>query len=186
MKALELLLKRSSHSKLTLPAPTDDELSTLFQAALRAPDHAGLRPWRFDVYKSPQALQLLGDKLVQASLAEEPELSVEQQTKIRNLPSRAPVVVVAITEYQEHPKVPAIEQAISCGCAVHGMLLAAQAMGYGGYWRTGSLAFNQALKAEFGIKASDEIVGFLYLGTPLVNVEKPSMAAPEQYFNIIE
>ncbi|NVJ51283.1 MAG: nitroreductase family protein, partial [Gammaproteobacteria bacterium] len=90
------------------------------------------------------------------------------------------------TEYQEHPKVPAIEQAISCGCAVHGMLLAAQAMGYGGYWRTGSLAFNQALKAEFGIKASDEIVGFLYLGTPLVNVEKPSMAAPEQYFNIIE
>lgn len=47
MDALDVLLNRVSVARLTEPAPTAEQLETLFAAALRAPDHKQLRPWRF-------------------------------------------------------------------------------------------------------------------------------------------
>ena len=47
MDALNLLLNRSSHPRLQAPAPEGEELTNIMQAALRAPDHACLSPWRF-------------------------------------------------------------------------------------------------------------------------------------------
>ena len=45
--ALEVLLSRQSHWPLTEPGPASTELDLIFDAALRAPDHGNLRPWRF-------------------------------------------------------------------------------------------------------------------------------------------
>ena len=53
MNTIELLINRNSHAKLTAPAPSEDELATLFAAAMRAPDHGLLRPWRFMVVNGP-------------------------------------------------------------------------------------------------------------------------------------
>ena len=47
MEALDLLLNRVSVTRLTDPAPTPAQLDVMFRAALRAPDHGQLRPWRF-------------------------------------------------------------------------------------------------------------------------------------------
>jgi len=33
-------------------------------------------------------------------------------------------------------------------------------------WRTGELAYNEQVKQGLGISEQDEIVGFLYIGTP--------------------
>ncbi len=41
------LLTRNSPRELTTPIPTKDEMHEIYQAALRAPDHAWLRPTRF-------------------------------------------------------------------------------------------------------------------------------------------
>ena len=49
MEALQLLLNRSSQPKLTAPAPAEEALENIKQAALRAPDHGNLKPWRFIV-----------------------------------------------------------------------------------------------------------------------------------------
>ena len=46
MDALTLLLNRSSQPRLEAPAPSGDALENIMQAALRAPDHACLTPWR--------------------------------------------------------------------------------------------------------------------------------------------
>lgn len=47
--ALDALLSRRSCPPRLLsdPAPSDDHLRLMVEAAVRAPDHAGLRPWRF-------------------------------------------------------------------------------------------------------------------------------------------
>ena len=45
--ALNNILNRNSHRKLTEPVPSQDEMDLVFQAALRAPDHAWLRPSSF-------------------------------------------------------------------------------------------------------------------------------------------
>ena len=47
MDAVENLLTRNSVSKLTEPYPSKDEMKLIYKAALRAPDHAWLRPSRF-------------------------------------------------------------------------------------------------------------------------------------------
>ena len=47
MDALENIILRNSPRKLTLPMPSEDQMKLVYKAALRAPDHAWLRPSRF-------------------------------------------------------------------------------------------------------------------------------------------
>jgi nitroreductase len=156
-------------------------MEQVFRAALRAPDHAGLKPWQFLVYDNESSLQALGNLFVEAKLRENPNLSSEVIEKTRNLPLRAPMVIVAVAKIQEHPKVPSIEQVLSCGCAVHAMLYALQAQGFAGYWRTGELAFNPHLKTLLGVGTNDEIVGFLYVGTPQISLVKSDVVAIDKF-----
>src|SRR5687768_4861849 len=51
MDAIELLLTRASNGKLTEPAPDPETLRIALGAAVRAPDHAGLQPFRFCVVR---------------------------------------------------------------------------------------------------------------------------------------
>ena len=44
-------------------------------------------------------------------------------------------------------------------------MLALNAMGYGAIWRTGKLAFNPVVAKALGLNESQEILGFLYIGT---------------------
>ena len=46
------------------------------------------------------------------------------------------------------------------------MLLAAEAQGFAGIWRTGPYARDPLVVEALGGAAGDEVIGFLYLGTP--------------------
>jgi len=163
MDALELLLSRSSNAKLVHPAPSGKALSNILDAALRAPDHANLSPYRFIVCEGP-GLQPLADIYTHAAKTSQMDQAVIE--KSQKMPFRAPMVVVAICKYTEHEKVPRVEQIATTACAVQNMQMAAQAQGFNGMWRTGSFATNQAVRDAFDLEELDEIVGFLYLGTP--------------------
>jgi nitroreductase len=179
MDALELLLNRSSQPRLQAPAPQGETLENIMQAALRAPDHACLTPWRFIVCTG-DGLEKLG-KIYQESAL---RLSKEQESVDRalQLPHRAPMVIVAICEYQEHPKVPRVEQIASTACAVQAMQMTALAQGFGGVWRTGSYAFDEHVKHELALNVDDEIVGFLYLGTPITKALPKPERETGRYF----
>ena len=51
--------------------------------------------------------------------------------RARNMPLRAPMLVLVIASVKPHPKVPEGEQLLAAGCAAHGLLLAAHAQGIG-------------------------------------------------------
>ena len=180
MDAIELLTTRSSTSKLQSPAPSDEHWRIIQQAAVRAPDHANLKPWQFIVFKSQEQREALGQLYVKAAkLADE---NVEQAIldKAAGLAFRAPLVVACIAKYSEHPKVPRVEQVITAGCSVMAMQQAAFVLGYGGIWRTGSYAHNPHMKDLLGLDEQDEIVGYLYLGTPVTDtVIKPQKPIDE-------
>lgn len=165
MNALDALLNRVSVTRLLAPAPTQAQRQVMFQAALRAPDHAQLRPWRFLCIEE-QARERLGELYAQALQTEQPEATGEQLDKVRAMPLRAPLLVVVIASPKEHPKVPRIEQLLSAGCAAHGLLLAAHAQGVGAVWRTGEMAYSPVVAKGLGLAAGEEILGFIYLGTP--------------------
>lgn len=169
MDALSLLLNRHSQPALIEPAPGGEELDNILQAALKAPDHAGLKPWRFIVCEG-NGLNKLAELYTQSAIANQ---KTEQEiNRAGQLPHRAPMVVVAIMKYTEHAKVPRVEQISSAACSVMAMQMAALAQGFNGMWRTGSYAYCNIVKEGLGLAEKDEVVGFLYLGTP--KCKKPS------------
>jgi nitroreductase len=163
-EVIEQLLTRNSAPRLASPAPDRATLEYMFRAALRAPDHAWLQPWRFLVIGGEDR-ERLGEVFLASLLARNPDADESARDKARAAPLRAPLLVIVICRYREHPKVPREEQVISAGCAAHAMLLAAEAQGYAGIWRTGSYASDALVARELGLDDSESIVGFLYFGS---------------------
>lgn len=161
---LHFLQQRNSASRLVAPAPSAMQLSQMMQAALRVPDHAWLRPWRFLVIEGDRR-HAFGELLEQSLLARTPDADAAARAKARNAPLRAPQLVVVIARLSEHPKVPAAEQRLSAGCAAHALLLAAEALGFAGMWRTGAAAQDPAVMAALGMGPHEEVIGFVYLGS---------------------
>lgn len=182
MDANTLLTERSSVPRLTSPAPTGDVLQLIQQAALRVPDHAGLKPWQFIVFDNEKALQALGEIYAKAALIDDPEADPATVERAKQLPVRAPIVIVCATRKQTHAKVPMWEQDLSAGCAVMAMQQAAFANGFGGIWRTGAYAESPTVKQLLGISGQDTIVGYLYLGTPVTTPCKPTIPDVDTYF----
>ena len=158
------LTTRNSAPRLTEPGPDKVSLEYMFQSALRAPDHAWLQPWRFLTIEGEDR-EKLGELFRDALLARNPEADAEAQQKALVSPLRAPLLVVVICRYTEHPKVPHQEQVISAGCAAHAMMLAAEAQGYAAIWRTGANAEDHRVAAGLGLADNESIVGFLYFGS---------------------
>ncbi len=172
MEALEALLGRSSAAKLAEPAPQGEVRERIFRAALRAPDHARLRPWRFLVVEAEDRSHL-GEALARAMQARDPQTDPAALAKVRANPLRAPLVLLLVARISEHPKVPALEQQFSVACAAQCVLLAAHAEGFGGIWRSGAITYSPELHAELGLAPDEQMLGFLYLGTPLAVVPRP-------------
>ncbi len=150
-------------------------------AALRAPDHAQLKPFRFLIIEG-QRREALGRLLLAAAEADNPDLPTESKERIVRLPFRAPMIMVAICSPKSHPKVPHVEQMLSTGAAVQQMVLAAQAMGLGAMWRTGAIAYDSVVKKGLGLTCDESIVAFLYLGTPGGAVRELPRPEPSGFF----
>jgi len=164
MTPIEFLLTRNSHARLIAPAPDDAQLDLLLRAALRAPDHARMTPWRF-LKITGAARERLGDVFVAAQLARDAATAAEKLDKLRGNPLRAPLLLVAIARLNDSAKVPIIEQRLAAGCAVHGVLLAAHALDFGAMWRTGDMAYDRNVARALGLADNEEVIGFLYIGT---------------------
>ena len=147
------------------PGPSPAELKEMIRAAIRAPDHAWLRPWRFLAIQGEKRTAL-GSILESGLIGRNPNADASAREKARKSSFRAPLVLVVITRLSEHPKVPFVEQRMSAACAAHAILFAAQALNYAGVWRTGDAAFDRSVMTGLGLGTDEEIAGFIYLGTP--------------------
>lgn len=164
METLDAILTRVSQGKLAEPAPDATALDKAFACALRAPDHRVLRPWRYLVLRG-DALRQLGEVFVDAMRAANPGLDETEVERLRKMPLRAPLIVVAVTVHKQDPKVPDEELLLSTGAAVQNFMLALYDQGYATMWRTGPLAKAPLVRAALGLTGQESIAGFLYAGT---------------------
>jgi len=163
MDALENILNRVSARALSEPYPLKDEMDIVYKAALRAPDHAWLRTSSFIEVKN-EGLDKLS-KIFEKFAKDDKNLSTDIIEKYKNAPYRAPMIIILVNSFKEHPKVPAIEQKLSTAAAAQNIMLALNAMKYSCIWRTGKLAFNKKVQAELNLEDHQEILGYLYVGT---------------------
>ena len=101
------------------------------------------------------------------------------------MPLRAPLVIVVAARFRPHAIVTKLDQQLSAGCAVMAMQMAALAQGFNGIWRSGWPMFNRHLHAALGLGDDDQIVGFLYLGTPVSAPSEPDDGDPNRFVRFV-
>ncbi len=172
-QTLELLLSRRSGSAKTMsgPGPDAGELRTILAAGARVPDHGKLAPWRFIVFEG-EGRQRMGEVLVKALSAAEPNASPARIEQERTRFLRAPVIVAVVSSAREQIPIPVWEQELSAGAVCQTMLIAAHALGYVGQWVTEWCAYDPAVKDAIGLKAGERIAGYLYFGKPAEPLEE--------------
>ena len=167
MSILETLIDRTSTPPRLMEetdGPTPSDIQHILRAAMSAPDHGSVRPWRFVIVEGDDRA-VLGRVFADALKTRDPGASEEAIAKEMNRPLRAPVVIAILARVvHDRPNVPEIEQIIATACAAQNMLLAANAKGFGGILLTGKNAQDKNVRAFFGLNPGDEIVSFLYLG----------------------
>ncbi len=166
MDAMTNLLTRNSPRELSTPIPSKDEMCEVYQAALRAPDHAWLRPSRF-IEVTGEGLNKLSEIFIEFASRELQDVTPLQMEKYQSAPFRAPMIIILTTKITEHPKVPKVEQMLSTATAAENILLALHAKNYAGIWRTGKFAFNKKIAKYLNLTADYEVIGYLYVGTPV-------------------
>ena len=129
--------QRQSIGHLLAPAPNAEQLEMAFKAALTAPDHHRLKPTTFVIIPDAQR-EAFGELLSQA-LIDLGQTESAQIERVKNHPFRAPLLVLALTRLQDHPKVPHFEQILSSGAAIQNFLLSLQAQGFSTMWRSGAV-----------------------------------------------
>lgn len=173
--ALDLLLKRASlPPKLQEANGLDDAaLVPLFAAAMSAPDHGLLRPWRLLVIRGERRRQL-GDVFAEALRRRDPAADEHAIENERSKPMRSPVMIAVIARLTaDNPKVPVIEQIISTALCGHHVVLAAEATGLGAIWLTGGAAYDRQVHAALGLEAGEQLLGFIYIGRPRRRTKGP-------------
>lgn len=177
MDVFTAIFTRHSLGKVK-PDPLPREvIEKLLSAAVQAPNHYKVRPWRFVVLMG-KGREALGEALAASFRAKFPDLAAEAYEKERQKPLRAPVVIAVAVDQPAEPKVNEIENICAVAAACQNLLLAATALGLGSIWRTGETARDPEIKKFLGFAPEQHLIGFLYLGyleiSPAVQVERPS------------
>ena len=163
MDLIEGLSSRATAKTYGDTAPSREQLTQVLQAAVHAPDHGRLRPWRFMVIEGDQR-QKFGELLAATAKRRVSALSESDLQRERGKALRAPMIIVTACKVVPGTKVPDIEQVLAVGAATQNILLALHAMGFAAAWKTGEAAYDPDVKKALGFAAADHIVGLIYTG----------------------
>jgi len=169
MDVREAILTRRSLGRVK-PDPVDrKEIEALLSAAVWAPTHYHREPWRFYVMTG-EGRKVLGQAYADIALAQAEGLTAERRETIREQQYakafRSPVVIAVAAELTGKSEIDDREDRGAVYAAVQNMLLAAHDLGLAAMWRTGAPAYDPHMKEAIGLKPSEELVAFVYVGHP--------------------
>lgn len=165
---LDYLLSRRSIKLVQQPGPDEQQLAQILQAAMSAPDHGRLQPWRFTLIQGP-AIARLADLSISATRAAGLPLTDAKEASIRRWLSKVPLLI-GVACHLDHANtiIPEDERMLATGAAVTNMLNAAHMQGYGAFWSTGLGTYIDEVPEALGFDALDyRFMGYLSIGTPV-------------------
>jgi nitroreductase len=173
---IEAIYQRQSVSRVKADPVPRELIEQLLSAAVQAPNHHKVRPWRFVVLQN-SAREKLGEVMAQSLQVRKAEATADDVQKERQKPLRAPVVIAVAVDKPTLPKALEIENVAAAAAAIQNLLLAAHSLGLGAIWRTGPSATDLAIKAFLGFMPDQHVLGFVYVGypeTPPLPPQRPS------------
>jgi len=150
--------------------PVDREkIETMLGSAVWAPNHHRTEPWKFFVL-SGEGRKLLSRVLKEAARGRvddpESEEGKKRIEKISKKPFAAPTVIAVVLSPSDNPKAIYIEDVCAVAAATQNMLLTAHSLGLGAIWRSGPIYNTPPVKAHFGLREDEEILGLVFVGEP--------------------
>lgn len=165
MDVFEAIHNRHSQGHVKSDPIPREVIEKLLDAAVQAPNHYKVRPWRF-VVLTGEGRNKLGAVMAASQQARHPEFPEDAFNKCRGLPLRAPVLIAVGVDKPSEVKVLEVENVAAAAAAIQNLLLAAHALGLGAKWRTGEWARDPMVKQFLGFAPDQTIIGFIYLGYP--------------------
>lgn len=181
---LARLLERRSFAprRLGPPGPDAEHLELMLQAALSAPDHGRLCPWRVIEFRAGQRAAL-ADLFVQEKLRRDPLALAADLRRARTHALQAPCLLAFVVSPRTRTRVPAREQWLAAGGALGNLLNAAHQLGYGGIVLSGDRCFDPLLAAQLGLGESEVLAGFVSIGTPVAAAPAVQRRLPQSVWS---
>lgn len=177
-----MLGRRSvSPKRLCDPGPSAGQLEAIVGAALRAPDHGGLLPWRLIEFPRSQRKRL-GRLFEEEKLRRDPLASKDDLAKAREHAMHGPVVLGFVVRPQRNVLVPVHEQWLAAGAALGHVLLAAHDLGFGAIVLSGDRCADALLREALGVEATETLAGFISIGTI---ARSPPAASPRLVSSVL-
>jgi nitroreductase len=173
VEVLEAIHTRQSIGQVKPDAVSRDLIEKILSAAVQAPNHYKVRPWRF-VVLTGAGRERLGEAMAQSTKSNKPDATDDDLWKDREKPLRAPVVIAVAVSKPTLAKEKEMEDICATAAAVQNLLLAAHALGLAAIWRTGPSATDPAIKQFFGWEADQHLIGFVYVGYPQCELTPPA------------
>lgn len=173
MEVSEAIHKRQSIGKVKPDPVSRDLIEKILSAAVQAPNHHTVRPWRF-VVLTGTARERLGAAFAAGLKTRKPETEEAALKAEQNKPLRSPVLIAVAVDKPVAPNVVEIENICATAAACENLLLAAHGLGLAAMWRTGAPASDPVVKKFLGFEADQQIIAFIYIGYPLTELTTPN------------
>lgn len=166
MRALEAIRARRSTKRFTSTPVTREQVGTLLELAVLAPNHRMSAPWRFLVL-GPSARAAYGRALGirKARKLEDPEAARAMQERTEADAVAGPMMIAVAQIQSANPEI-LEEDYAAIWMAIQNLLLGAVELGLGTHIRTGAVFSDEAVRLAWGIAEGERVVGVILVGEP--------------------
>ena len=163
---LNAIRQRRSQKSFTKRAVADEEIRTMLEGAILAPNHKMTQPWGFVVLGKMSRRkygEVKGASRVKAET--DPAVAAEKREKFAAEIAAVPAVIV-VTQKLDPDPVRMKEDYAAVYMAIQNMLLLATSMGLGSKVHTGGIMDEAPMRELVGVGEDERIVAIIHVGEP--------------------
>ena len=178
---LNAIRQRRSQKTFTKRAVADEEIKTMLEGAILAPNHKMTQPWGFIVL-GKLSRRRYGEIKAAAKVKGEvdPAVATTKREKIAAEIAAVPGVIV-VTQKLDPDPVRMKEDYAAVYMAIQNMLLLATSMGLGSKVHTGGIMDEVPMRELAGVGEDERIVAIIHVGEPAEEMPaKPRVPAADK------
>jgi len=144
---------------------SNEDINSLLDVAIWAPNHRNTEPWRFFVIKKDSEIKnKIADGIIEIqNNINKLDLSEKQKNKIHEEVRNYPCLIFVFSLEDENEEISEENYGATC-CAIQNIQLMATSLGLGVGWSTGKIAKINGISEILGIEEQVKIVGVLTIG----------------------
>lgn len=176
---LQSIRDRRSHKTFTARPVSDDDIRTMLDAAVLAPNHKMTQPWTFAVL-GRLARKRYAEIKAERVTSDDPAVAEAKRAKVIEDTSAVPAVIVVLQKLEgdAHRK---REDYAAVFMAIENMLLVATSMGLGTKVHTGDILNAAPMRELVQADEAEQLVAIIHLGEPAEALKpKPRIPAADR------